>query len=149
MHIYTQIAKFMGPTWGPPGPCRPQMGPMLAPWTLLSGQLWLLDSGDGTSCHICSKFKRYSRTLPSIIRYCYDTCIGAIYFIMAEVLVSGESWLWQQGSGVWINSRTICSHYISIFHSSLQQTRLFIMYPVHRNRGTKCPEIICAIQLDV
>ena len=28
---------FMGPTWGPPGSCRPQMGPMLAPWTLLSG----------------------------------------------------------------------------------------------------------------
>ena len=27
----------MGPTWVPPGPCRPQMGPMLAPWTLLSG----------------------------------------------------------------------------------------------------------------
>ena len=32
----TQIAKFMGPTWGPPGSCRPQMSPMLAPWTLLS-----------------------------------------------------------------------------------------------------------------
>ena len=28
----------MGPTWGPPGSCRPQMGPMLAPWTLLSGK---------------------------------------------------------------------------------------------------------------
>ena len=35
----SQIAKFMGPTWGPPGSCRPQMGPMLAPWTLLSGFL--------------------------------------------------------------------------------------------------------------
>ena len=34
----TQIAKFMGPTWGPPGSCRSQMGPMLAPWTLLSEQ---------------------------------------------------------------------------------------------------------------
>ena len=33
----SQIAKFMGPTLGPPGSCRPQMGPMLAPWTLLSG----------------------------------------------------------------------------------------------------------------
>ena len=29
--LYSQIAKFMGPTWGPPGSCRPQMGPMLAP----------------------------------------------------------------------------------------------------------------------
>ena len=34
----TQIAKFMGPTWGPPGACRSQMGPMLAPWTLLIGK---------------------------------------------------------------------------------------------------------------
>ena len=33
----SQIAKFMGPTWGPPESCRPQVGPMLAPWTLLSG----------------------------------------------------------------------------------------------------------------
>ena len=32
-----QIARFMVPPWGPPGSCRPQMGPMLAPWTLLSG----------------------------------------------------------------------------------------------------------------
>ena len=32
----TQIAKFIGPTRGPPGSCRPQMDPMLAPWTLLS-----------------------------------------------------------------------------------------------------------------
>ena len=38
MHIISaQIARFVGPTWGPPGSCRPQMGPMLAPWTLLSG----------------------------------------------------------------------------------------------------------------
>ena len=35
----SQIAKFMGPTWGPPGSCRTQVGPMLAPWTLLSGML--------------------------------------------------------------------------------------------------------------
>ena len=33
----------MGPTWDPPGSCRAEMGPMLAPWTLLSGSylLWL------------------------------------------------------------------------------------------------------------
>ena len=33
----SQIAKLMWPTWGPPGSYRPQVGPMLAPWTLLSG----------------------------------------------------------------------------------------------------------------
>ena len=35
--LMSQIARFMGPTWGPPGSCRPQIGPMVAPWTLLSG----------------------------------------------------------------------------------------------------------------
>ena len=53
---HSQIAKFMGPTWGPPGSCRPQMGPMLAPCTLLSGlckcmmtrSLWMGRSGDIT-----------------------------------------------------------------------------------------------------
>ena len=34
----TQIARFMGPTWGPPGADRIQVGPMLAPWILLSGE---------------------------------------------------------------------------------------------------------------
>ena len=38
--VLTQIAKFMGPTWGPPGSCWPQMGPMLASWTLLSRLLY-------------------------------------------------------------------------------------------------------------
>ena len=39
-YMQSQIAKFMGPTWGPPGSCRPQMGPMMAPWTLLSGRVF-------------------------------------------------------------------------------------------------------------
>ena len=34
----TLIAQIMGPTWGPPGAGRTQVGPMLAPWTLLSGK---------------------------------------------------------------------------------------------------------------
>ena len=33
----TQIARFMGTTWGLPGSCWPQMGPMLAQWTMLLG----------------------------------------------------------------------------------------------------------------
>ena len=34
----TLIASFMGPTWGPSGVDRTQVGPMLAPCTLLSGK---------------------------------------------------------------------------------------------------------------
>ena len=30
-------SKVHWQTWGPPGSCRPQVGPMLASWTLLSG----------------------------------------------------------------------------------------------------------------
>ena len=35
--VTTQITSFVWPTWGPPGSCRPHLGPMLAPWTLLLG----------------------------------------------------------------------------------------------------------------
>ena len=41
--ISSQIANFRGPTWGPPGSCRPQMGPTLAPETLLPGLLTTVD----------------------------------------------------------------------------------------------------------
>ena len=40
MIVTSQKTRFMGPTWDPPGSCRPQVGPMLVPWTLLSGTLW-------------------------------------------------------------------------------------------------------------
>ena len=35
------IARFIGPTWGPSGADRTQVGPMLAPWTLLSRSVLL------------------------------------------------------------------------------------------------------------
>ena len=35
--ISALITRFMGPIWGPSGSDRTQVGPMLAPWTLLSG----------------------------------------------------------------------------------------------------------------
>ena len=38
--VITLIANFTGPTWGPPGSCRPQVGPVLAPWTLLYGYIF-------------------------------------------------------------------------------------------------------------
>ena len=38
--VLTLIARFVGPTWGASGADRTQMGPMLAPWTLLCGYIW-------------------------------------------------------------------------------------------------------------
>ena len=37
LYFTTVIARFMGQTWGPSGADRSQVGPILAPWTLLSG----------------------------------------------------------------------------------------------------------------
>ena len=42
--MISQRARFMGPTWGPPGSCRPQVGPMLALWLMLSGLTWLVSA---------------------------------------------------------------------------------------------------------
>ena len=36
-YVTSLIARFMGHKWGPSGADRTQVGPMLAPWTLLSG----------------------------------------------------------------------------------------------------------------
>ena len=38
-------SKVPGPTWGPSGADRTQVGPMLAPWTLLSGLLTVAPLG--------------------------------------------------------------------------------------------------------
>ena len=45
---HSQIARFMGPTWDPLGSCLPQVGSILAPWTLLSG----LPSGHHLSAYL-------------------------------------------------------------------------------------------------
>ena len=36
----TLIARLIGPTWGPSGTDRTQVGPMLGTWTMLSGNGW-------------------------------------------------------------------------------------------------------------
>ena len=77
-----QIARFMGPTWGPSGAGRTQVGPMLAPWTLLSGAAWPLktdsnslminevpfkknssDTSMEIKCYVCEGFREFWRTL--------------------------------------------------------------------------------------
>ena len=42
--VTTLIAGFMGPTWGPYGADRTEVGPMLAPWTRVVGQLCICES---------------------------------------------------------------------------------------------------------
>ena len=58
----SRIAKFMGPTWGSHGSCQPQMGPMLVPWTLLSGKapgMWFVWYPPKGTPHVTSLQRRY------------------------------------------------------------------------------------------
>ena len=72
---YTQIARFVEPTWAPSGSCRPQMGLMLAPWTLLSGQCF---SNGVCIVNIIEKSDKYYKqplctysTVPTALLSCY------------------------------------------------------------------------------
>ena len=54
------IVRFVGPTWGPYGADRTQVGPMLAPWTLLSGyHKWTSDILP-TYIYICILFWNFA-----------------------------------------------------------------------------------------
>ena len=71
----SRIARFMGPTWGPPGSCRPPMGPILAIWTLLSGIIW----------HSMIWFTRECKQLAKVVNG--STCFGSyVVFIMRNGL---------------------------------------------------------------
>ena len=68
LHTKTSLlARFMGPTWGPPGTDRTQSGPMLVAWTLLSGVFfyhWFYNSG-----YIQRPFKTVGNIYAILIAY--------------------------------------------------------------------------------
>ena len=81
----------MGPTRWPPGACRPQMGPMLAPWTLLLGcryqGLHIVSSGSwAATCRLLSTERlrglcwvgssSLSVRLPSREEPVWSVCVG-------------------------------------------------------------------------
>ena len=74
----TLKARFLGPTWGPSGADRTQMGPMLAPWTLLSGYLRAWSLVDVMTSYL-SSIKPFPKSIslpsgtPRMVRlYSYD-----------------------------------------------------------------------------
>ena len=94
--IITQIAKFMGPTWGPPGSYRPQMGPMLAHEPCYQGKA--LDE----EAFNTSEIKSYTYILlemnhaadEKVIRYKWDW----IRYIII-ILTVGHAWLFRGRGG--------------------------------------------------
>ena len=103
--LISQIAKFMGLTWSPPGSCRPQMGPMLAPWTLLSGMLIVLWVFFGLSIREHMMISWYEYTF----HYCH--CVGGIQSLLLNSLPRGtviwsfDDYLFLSWIICWTNSR--------------------------------------------
>ena len=92
----SQIAKFMGPTWGPPGSCRPQMGSMLAPMNLalrVSALLAICESKRPMNIGIPSQrptSNAYSFDVPFIVilnKLLNKPSISIVYFSVSQ-------WLW-------------------------------------------------------
>ena len=50
-----QITSFMGPTWGPPGPCQPHVGPMILVIRELIHGICLLFPSDYLVSVFCNK----------------------------------------------------------------------------------------------
>ena len=71
------ITKFMGPTWGQHGSCRPQLGHMLAPWTLLSGAAYM------PLCHTCY-ITAATDTAGDIEKFCWHWFGGAHLYCKRE-----------------------------------------------------------------
>ena len=85
----SQTAKFIGPTWAPSGSCRPQMGPMFAPWTLLSGLLFVMQDPGGL---ISTSLELYTQLWLALF-YCYPFLyINIIYPYSALGHMSKMNW---------------------------------------------------------
>ena len=151
--LISQIAKFMGPTWGPPGSCRPQMGPMLAPWTLLPGM---------SKWHIFAVLYRhvhYRRQTPITQLYCLRLSLRSLtrsHFTRrpriiihtplspcsprdAELLnVNLSSACYRASSWGWYQGRRLC-HPVSgtICHAICKTTWWFYVYIIYKIETNK------------
>ena len=90
------IARFMRPTWRPSGADRTQVGPMLAPWTLLSGSVWWCGAWPSTgTMSLATTLDFPGILLPMIIgnRFCWSDGIAQ----MAHEISQDGCWIdqWQ------------------------------------------------------
>ena len=69
----------MGPTWDPPGSCRPQMVPMLALWTLLSGHIPL------TTCSLLYYSVKHRQHLWIFCRWFQDWFLDDIPYVASFI----------------------------------------------------------------
>ena len=105
--ISSLSAEYVPSSWGPSGSCRPQVGPMLAPWTLLSGYPCL------SSCFI-HRLRRI---------------IGILYFVMA-FFHSNMNIIWTQPLGMpfyWITMMICDKVKIKYQHGNCYPNRIWYL----------------------
>ena len=132
--IYTLIARFMGPTWGPSGADRTQVGPMLAPWTLLSGYCWLSvpfisqnlpRSGIHSSIHGLVQEIYYSSVLEMELHIsCTNPSMSFIHYF--NIYVTSASISYQAKIGVMVMTQCCKLMKFSLIIFFSQQITMFI-----------------------
>ena len=106
------IARFLVPTWGPSGADRTQVGPMLAPWTLLSGiafrERWL---SPYLYQNFFREYRRATIYFHYILRFYVDLWgFGSCYVWSRSVnwhAPQTHLWLWSKGTNHTQISKTL------------------------------------------
>ena len=84
--------RFMWPTWGPPGSCWPQVGPILIPWTFLSGHFPIIFLSFWDGLQVFPFRTKFVLSPYSNLLYCHPpshSCAGFVYWKGACSLSDG------------------------------------------------------------
>ena len=104
-NMLSQITWFMGPTSGPSGADRTQVGSMLAPRTLLSGILCIIDMYRNNEWFVCRYGNFCTRAHFTVTSWCFEVdaiAVGMRFVFLVwiilgissdVVLVTNASWL--------------------------------------------------------
>ena len=115
--MHSLIARFMGPTWGPSGADRTQVGPMLAPITLLSGNYHVKDITLITPCQGITRWVKVIKHIVDVITYLANVITHLVtsvmymklqlHFFKSDLGIADEELSW------WIRARLQCLQYLS------------------------------------
>ena len=111
--LLTLTTRFMGPTWGPSGANRTQVGPMLAPWTSLSGYWW--ERGWFTNIHI----NLHHGLINIIMNSCVPNAFGAFDIGMLPLLTLSHFPLIISYAVITLNGA---------FHHSILGYKIFVLF---------------------
>ena len=88
------IARFMGPTWGPSGADRSQVGHMFFPWTLLSGMHHTADKRQHIALSLWQQMTKNTQSIYDFktLRYTLICFRNHWFFILVKINPSWGHW---------------------------------------------------------